>query len=141
MKLDNLTIDDYNEIVDLWHRVGFKLSQADERDSIVRFLDRNPGLCLVMREKKQIVATILGGDDGRRGYIHHLAVDPKYQKQGLGRQLFQELIQRFRARGLTKVHGFILQTNHHVVDFYKKFGATLRDDIIMMSLDIPPNTH
>jgi ribosomal protein S18 acetylase RimI-like enzyme len=141
MKLDDLTLNDYDAIVDLWHRVGFKLSQADERESIARFLDRNPGLCLVMRENKRIVATILGGDDGRRGYIHHLAVDPKYQKRGLGRQLFQELIQRFRARGLTKVHGFILQTNRQVVDFYKKFGATLRDDIIMMSLDLSPSTH
>ena len=62
--------------------MGFNVGRADEQENLQRFLKRNPDLCLGAYEEDQIIGTILGGDDGRRGYIYHLAIDPLHQHQG-----------------------------------------------------------
>ncbi|MEJ2296249.1 MAG: GNAT family N-acetyltransferase [Candidatus Lokiarchaeota archaeon] len=75
----------------------------------------------------------MGGYDGRRGYVHHLAVDPDFQHQGYGRELMDELISRFKVMRVHKIHLFIEKYNLPVVEFYKKLGWEVRDDLVMMS--------
>ena len=96
-------------------------------------LQRNPHLCLVGKLDKDVIAVVLGGYDGRRGYVHHLAVDPDYQNNGYGRMLMDELISRFKIMMVHKIHLFIEKYNLPVVEFYKKLGWEIRDDLIMMS--------
>ena len=82
------TIEAYERVYSLWDTCdGIGLSTADSRDNIQVYLDRNPGMSLLARDENNIVGAILCGHDGRRGYIHHLAVHPQYRRQGLARQL------------------------------------------------------
>ena len=85
-----MNINDYDRILTLWQRTpGLGLSNADSREGIRSFLERNPGLCFVCQEGERLIGTILCGHDARRGYIYHLAVDEAYRKRGIGRQLTQ----------------------------------------------------
>ncbi|TLN13669.1 N-acetyltransferase, partial [bacterium] len=70
-----MTIDDYDEIIELWKTTeGVGLSDADSRRGINLFLQRNPNLSVVARDEDKLVGAVLCGHDGRRGYLHHLAV-------------------------------------------------------------------
>src|SRR5215510_11902538 len=73
-------IADYEAAVELWTRAeGIEIAEGDDKESVVRFLKRNPGLSRTALDGAKVVGVSLCGDDGRRGHIYHLAVDPKYQ--------------------------------------------------------------
>jgi hypothetical protein len=74
-RLRTFAIDDYDEVRALWESImSDSLSDADSRDGVRRFLERNPGMSLVAVHEGAIVGAVLGGHDGRRGLIHHQAV-------------------------------------------------------------------
>ena len=133
MKIEFFTMRYYHEIIDLWKRSGIEVSSSDTRDEIARILKRNPDLFLIGKENEKVIAVVMGAFDGRRGYVHHLAIDPDYQKKRYGKMMMDELIERFRKKKVHKVHLFIEKHNKEVVDFYRKLGWDIRDDLIMMS--------
>jgi hypothetical protein len=74
------SISDYDAAVKLWKRVdGLEIAEGDDKESVARFLTRNPGLNRVATNGSAIVGVSLCGHDGRRGHIYHLAVHPRYQ--------------------------------------------------------------
>ncbi|MCJ7518963.1 MAG: GNAT family N-acetyltransferase, partial [Anaerolineaceae bacterium] len=83
-----------------------------------------------------IIGTVLGGSDGRRGYIYHLAVYKDYQQQGLGRQLLEKCLATLKAQGLQKCHIFVISSNIEGLNFWIKLGWLLRNDILVMSKDL-----
>ena len=133
MKIELFTMRYHHNIIDLWKRSGIEVGSSDTRDEIVKVRKRNPDLFLIGKENEKIIAVVMGAFDGRRGYVHHLAIDPDYQKKKYGKMLMDELIERFRKKKVHKVHLFIEKYNKEVVDFYKKLGWDIRDDLIMMS--------
>ncbi|MHA1304946.1 MAG: GNAT family N-acetyltransferase [Candidatus Heimdallarchaeaceae archaeon] len=134
MQIKKFTIDMYPDVFALWKAVDLTLGSSDTEEETKRMLERNPDLFLVGEEDGKIVGVVIGGFDGRRGYVHHLAVDPAYQKRGYGKLLMEELTRKFAEMNVHKVHLFIEKRNIGVVDFYEKLGWHVRDDLIMMSL-------
>jgi len=133
MKIEKFSLKYYHEVVELWKKAGIDVGSSDTKDQIEGVLDRNPDLFLIGKEDGKIVVVVIGAFDGRRGYIHHLAVDPDYQKRGYGKIIMNELIERFRIKKVHKIHLFIEKTNREVVDFYSNLGWKVRDELIMMS--------
>ncbi|MBY9013581.1 MAG: GNAT family N-acetyltransferase [Candidatus Lokiarchaeota archaeon] len=133
MKIEKFKMQYYHDIVELWRRAGIGVGSSDTKDEVAAVLERNPDLFLVGKEDGKIMAGVIGTFDGRRGYVHHLTVDPDYQKKGYGKLIMDELIELFRNMKVHKIHLFIQKTNSQVVEFYNKFGWEIRDDIIMMS--------
>ena len=133
MKIDKFNLKYYHKVVELWKKAGIEVGSSDTEDEIAKVQNRNPDLFLIGKEDGKIVAVVIGAFDGRRGYIHHLAVDPDYQRRGYGKILIDELIERFRKKKVHKIHLFIEKTNREVVDFYSNLGWNVRDDLIMMS--------
>jgi len=133
MKIEPFTMRYYYDIIDLWKRSGIEVSSSDTRDEITKMLKRNSDLFLIGKEDGKVVAVVMGGFDGRRGYVHHLAIDPDYQKKKYGKMMMDELIEKFRKKKVHKVHLFIEKHNKEVIDFYRKLGWEVRDDLIMMS--------
>jgi len=88
---------------------------------------------LIGKVQEKVIAIVIGAFDGRRGYVHHLAVDPDYQKMGFGKTIMDGLIEQFRAMDIHKVHLFIEKSNRAVVEFYNNLGWDVREDLIMMS--------
>ena len=133
MKIECFTMQYYHEIIDLWKRSGIGVSSSDTRNEIERMLKRNPDLFLIGKENEKVIAVVMGAFDGRRGYLHHLAIDPDYQKKKYGKMMMDELIEKFHKKKVHKIHLFIEKDNKDVVDFYRKLGWEVRDDLIMMS--------
>ena len=131
------TIDAYEEVYSLWEACGgIGLSSADSRPSIKMYLERNPGLSLIAYAGRTVVGTILCGHDGRRGYIHHLAVLPEYRRQGIGRLLVDKSIAALQLSGIQKCHLFIFHDNIGGIEFWRKVGWTYRQDIGVISKNI-----
>ena len=75
MIIREMTIDDYDEVYEMWQITTKRaLSKADERDQMERYLKHNAGMSQVAVVDGKIVGTVLAGHDGRRGFIHHMAV-------------------------------------------------------------------
>ena len=139
MKIENFSIQHYDEVLELWKKAGIAIGSSDTREETALILGRNPDLFLIEKEQEKIIAVVIGAFDGRRGYVHHLAVDPDYQRKGYGKAIMNELIERFKQKRIQKIHLFIQKENKEVLDFYNKQGWEIRDDIIMMSF-VPDNT-
>jgi putative acetyltransferase len=129
-----MDIAHYDEVIELWQRSeGIGLSDADSRDNIGRYLARNPGLSLVAMADGMIIGAMLCGHDGRRGYIHHLAVANGYRRRELGRQMVVRSLQQLHKEGIQKCHLFVFKHNSDAIEFWRRVGFTERVDLSMMS--------
>lgn len=96
MEIRTFKINDYDEVYSLWNRTsGMGLNDIDDsRDGIEKYLKRNPKTCFIAKENNGIIGVILSGHDGRRGFIHHTAVDSDKQRKGIGKALVNTAISR-----------------------------------------------
>ena len=133
MKIEKFKIEYYDEVVGLWRKTGVEIVSSDTIDEVTRVLNRNPDLFLIGKLHEKVIAVVIGAFDGRRGYVHHLAVDPDYQKMGYGKTIMEALIEQFRTKNIQKVHLFIEKSNKSVIKFYSNLGWDMRADLIMMS--------
>lgn len=130
----NMTIEDYRAVYDLWKSTeGVGLSDADSREGIEKFLQANPGSCFVALDGDELVGAVMCGCDGRRGYLHHLAVRTDQRGQGIGRQLVEECMSALRAISIDKAHIFVIKDNESGKVFWRKVGWQERDDLTVMS--------
>jgi len=132
-----MAINDYEKAITLWQKTaGLGLSGADSREGIRVFLKRNPGLSFVCVEGERLIGTILGGHDGRRGYIYHLVVDQAYRKHGIGRILTERSLEALHRKGITKCHLFVYRTNTEAELFYDRMGWQKRTTLDIFSKDV-----
>ena len=114
------SIDDYDAAVELWKRVeGLEIAEGDDKESVARFLTRNPRLSRVAIDGSVIVGVSLCGHDGRRGHIYHLAVDPRYQGAGLGKRLVQECLSGLRDVGIQRAIILVANDNGAGREFWR----------------------
>ncbi len=130
-----LTMDDFDAVHPLWEESeGIGLHGAeDSREGIGAYLERNPGLSFTACYAEEAVGAVLCGQDGRRGYLHHLAVAPAYRRHGIGRALADACLDGLAAQGIHKCHIFIFNANEEGIAFWRRIGWTQRDDIALMS--------
>jgi putative acetyltransferase len=125
---------DYAAVRSLWDVTeGMALNESDSPEAIARFLERNPGLSLLVRSPAgEVVGAILCGHDGRRGYLHHLAVASSERGRGLGRELVNKCLCQLRGLGIAKCNIYLFATNHAGRSFWLHEGWAVRDDLIVM---------
>jgi len=130
----------YPEVFTLWEQCeGIGLSRADEEANISSYLARNPGLSFIaLAADNRVVGAVLAGHDGRRGYIHHLAVHPDYRRLGLGRQLADKAIAALKQEKIGKCHLFIYTNNTAGIRYWEATGWTFRTEISLISRDLDP---
>ena len=137
-----LTIQDYDDVIILWESCsGVSIRHADSRENIERYLNRNQGLNFKAIKDEKLVGTILCGHDGRRGYIHHLAVSSNHRNQGIGRKLVEASLCTLKKQGIEKCHLFVFVENIEAKKFWERLGWKVREDINMMSLNISDSVN
>jgi len=76
--------EDYERVLNLWQGIekGMNVGRSDSPEEVRKKLQRDPDLFLVAETQNEIVGTVIGGFDGRRGMIYHLAVQKKFSRAG-----------------------------------------------------------
>jgi N-acetylglutamate synthase len=138
-QIELMSIADYDEVFALWRSAaGIGLGESDTRRAIAGFLKRNPGMSFVARRDGELAGAVLCGDDGRRGYLHHLAVAWRYRRNGLGRKLVAACLGALKQRGILKCNIFLYADNTAGKRFWKKNGWMTRPDILLMQSNLAP---
>ncbi|MEP7015108.1 MAG: GNAT family N-acetyltransferase [Verrucomicrobiota bacterium] len=130
-------IEDYDAALELWKRTdGLEICEGDESESIAQFLAHNSGLSRVATDAAKIIGVALCGHDGRRGHIYHLAVDPDYRGQGLGKRLVDECLAGLRRSGLKRAIIMVADDNPGGLEFWKCAGWEEISGAISMGMDL-----
>lgn len=126
-------VEDYDVVLALWRRAeGVGLNESDTRPAIATYLRRNPRFSFVAIKNSRIVGAVLCGHDGRRGYLHHLAVAKRYRQQGIGRRLVNACLTKLRRAGIQKCNIFIFANNAAGMKFWAHTGWKLRTELRVM---------
>lgn len=123
--------DDTKAVVRLWRDCGLVVPWNDPRKDIQRKLSVQSEMFLVGCMGDQVVASVMAGYDGHRGWISYLAVHPNYQRAGLGIRMMEEAERHLRASGCPKINLQVRSGNVAVIEFYEKLGFKV-DDVVSL---------
>lgn len=123
MKPRNFESADEAAVVDLWRRAGLLQNPLNDPAKDIAFcLSGGHGEILILEDDGKVVATAMVGQDGHRGWIYYVAVDPDRQGEGLGQRIVRAAEERLKAQGVPKVHLMVRGGNTQVVGFYQGLG-------------------
>ena len=115
---------DYQQVIGLWESMerGVKVGRSDTPAEIKKKIARDSDLFLVAEKEKTIIGSVIGGYDGRRGLIYHLAVSNPYRGHGIGTRLLNEVEDRLRAKGCLKCYLMVTPDNEEAMRYYEGHG-------------------
>jgi ribosomal protein S18 acetylase RimI-like enzyme len=130
--------EDYPAVRALWDGAGrgINVRRSDEPHELEKKLERDPDLFLVAEENGLIVGSVIGGFDGRRGMLYHLAVAPAYRQRGLGQALMDEVEQRLRQKGCIRCYLMVTKDNPEAMTYYEKRGWERMDFVETYAKDL-----
>jgi ribosomal protein S18 acetylase RimI-like enzyme len=125
--------EDYPAVVELWEHAGpgVHVGRSDTLAEISKKVQRDPDMFLVAEADGRLIGSVIGGFDGRRGMIYHLAVAVEYRQQGIGAALMDEVERRLKAKGCLKSYLLVVAGNEDAVRYYQKRGWQEMDITIM----------
>jgi ribosomal protein S18 acetylase RimI-like enzyme len=129
--------DDRDDVIALWQRCGLVVPQNDPNRDISLKADFQGHLFLVGLIDGNVVATVMAGYDGHRGWINYLGVDPGMHNKGLGRRIMAEAEQRLIDLGCPKINLQVRTSNTKVIGFYKSLGFE-QDEVVSLGKRLTP---
>ena len=109
--------------------MGVRTGRSDTPAEIEKKLARDPDLFLVAEADGAIIGSVIGGYDGRRGLVYHLAVASSFRGQGVGSQLMDDLESRLRAKGCLKCYLMVTRDNPEAEVYYQRRGWQHMDTV------------
>ena len=131
MHIRPFQIEDETAVVALWRECDLVRPWNDPQKDIQRKLAVRPDLFLVGLVEGRLVACVMAGYEGHRGWLNYLAVAPEYRRQGLARALVDEAERLLRAAGCPKINLQVRTTNAGVIEFYRRLGYVV-DDVVSL---------
>ncbi len=132
MKIRQYSLEDEEAVIRLWQACNLIVPWNNPKKDVERKLDDSSEFFLVGTINEKLVATVMAGYDGHRGWIYYLAVDPEHRKQGLGRQMMVAAEEKLLDVGCPKIDLMVRKNNLEVIKFYEKVGYG-HDEVITMS--------
>jgi ribosomal protein S18 acetylase RimI-like enzyme len=123
--------EDYPAARFLWENAGsgIHVRRSDEPEEIQKKLQRDPELFLVAETDGKLIGTVIGGFDGRRGLIYHLAVEAGFRQLGVGSLLMDEVERRLKTKGCLKCYLMVADDNENAMRFYEASNWERMDTI------------
>ncbi|HEX5839220.1 MAG TPA: GNAT family N-acetyltransferase [Anaerolineales bacterium] len=129
---------DYQPVYDLWSSIekGVHVGRSDTPVEIEKKIGRDPDLFLVAVCDEQIIGSVIGGYDGRRGLIYHLAVSASFRGQGIGSRLMDAVESRLRAKGCLKSYLLVAEDNREAEAYYQHRGWKPMNTVHLFGKDL-----
>ncbi len=117
-------IEDYDNLIELWNETDlpYKPKGRDRKEKIANELNSSNAVFLVAELKNEIIGSIFGTHDGRKGWINRLAVSPKYRKKGLAQKLIEEIEKHLNNNGIEIIACLIEEWNNSSMKLFEKAG-------------------
>ena len=130
--------NDYQAVYTLWSQAGpgIHVRVSDEPQEIEKKITRDPDLFLLAELGGRVIGSVLGGFDGRRGMMYHLAVAQEHRQRGVGDKLVSALEQRLREKGCIRYYLLVTRDNDQAIRFYEQRGWKLLDDLYAYAKDL-----
>jgi len=130
--------EDYEDVYQLWDNAGdgIHLRRSDSPEEIEKKLARDPDLFLVAQAGDSVIGAVMGGFDGRRGMMYHLAVMPEHRHQGIASLLVDALEERLKAKGCIRYYLLVTKNNEEAIRFYESRGWETMDDLFIFAKDL-----
>lgn len=125
--------DDEDQVVELWTRCGLVVPQNDPRRDIQAKMNWQPEMFLVGAIGDQVMATVMVGYEGHRGWINYLAVSPDVRRSGIGRLMMEEAKRLLSELGCQKINLQVRTSNSAVIEFYERIGYKI-DDVTSLGM-------
>jgi len=122
MEIREFRETDQVDVISLWDECGLVVPWNDPAEDIERKLNVDRDLFLVGHLDGELMATVMGGYEGHRGWINYLAVKPSSQRKGYGQEIMKAVEDRIRSRGCPKINLQIRTGNAAVAAFYESIG-------------------
>jgi ribosomal protein S18 acetylase RimI-like enzyme len=130
---------DESAVIALWDECKLTRPWNDPRKDIARKLNVQRELFLVGEVEGRVMASIMGGYDGHRGWVNYLAVQPGFQRRGYGHALMQAVEQGLLAMGCPKINLQVRSNNESVLAFYRHIGY-VQDEVVSLGRRLIPDT-
>lgn len=121
---------DIPAIVALWTHCGLTRPWNDPKADIAQARGKINSEVLVGRDGQTIVATVMVGHDGHRGWVYYVAVDPDQRKKGYGRTIMTAAENWLRDHGVEKLQLLVRADNTRVQAFYETLNYEQQERII-----------
>jgi ribosomal protein S18 acetylase RimI-like enzyme len=129
---------DYEAVFALWQASapGIEIRPSDSRVEVAKRCMRDRHLFVVAERDARLIGVVMGGWDGRRGWIHHLAVAAEAQGQGVASALVLHLEERLRALGCLKVNLLVRVENEAARSVYARLGYGEARNLVAMGKEL-----
>ncbi|PWU09090.1 MAG: GNAT family acetyltransferase [Verrucomicrobia bacterium] len=131
LKIRPFRSEDEPAVISLWQRCNLIRPWNDPSKDIQRKMNVRPDLFLVGVQNEDIVASVMAGYEGHRGWLNYLAVDPEHQRRGFARAIVEEAERLLRKAGCPKINLQVRTSNLGAVEFYRRVGYTM-DEVVSM---------
>lgn len=131
MQIRTFQLADQPSVIELWRACDLLRPWNDPVKDIARKLAVQPDLFLVGVEQGRIVASVMAGYEGHRGWLNYLAVAADQRRRGCGRAIVVDAERLLSAAGCPKINLQVRSANHAVIEFYRRLGYSI-DDVVSL---------
>lgn len=123
---------DREGVITLWNQVFRDDPPWNEPATVIdRKLTVQPDLFFVCESEGRIVGTVMAGFDGFRGWVHKVATDPQFRRQGIARRLMEAAERGLVSKGCRKLNLQVRDGNERAISFYDDLGYSVEHRISM----------
>jgi ribosomal protein S18 acetylase RimI-like enzyme len=135
MRIRNLKIEDYEEILKLWDRarLSYRPRGRDSYQEVKRQMENDPDLFLGAEEEGKLVGVVIATYDGRKGWLNRITVDPAYRGNGLGLKLTRVGERVLRKKGAKIIALLVERSNLASLNLAQKAGYVIAEDILYLT--------
>ena len=131
--------DNQQAVINIWQACNLVVAWNDPVKDIQRKMLVDPDLFLIGELSEDIVATVMGGYEGHRGWINSLAVSPEHQRKGYARAMMQQVEVLILQKGSPKINLQVRSNNIDVIHFYQAIGYDIENAVGLGKRLIPDN--
>jgi len=122
LRITSIEDADVPEVVALWRRCGSTRPWNDPEGDIARARKGDNASVLLGRDDGTLVASVMVGHDGHRGWVYYVTVDPDHRFKGYGRDIMAAAEDWLREAGIEKMQLMVRPDNTQVHAFYQSLG-------------------